>query len=231
MSPAPRRIYFILFLLVTGQVSNDPLVVSRYGQKCRSFHKSLRWYTAQQRYTVTICTLRRVSKTYFVPCLHKHLGTGKWIFNATFCMCISRSSSRADTFVVAVLHSKRKHVRSSYSLYSKRLTCSQSLVPARGIAYTNITHIVIPLSLCKFTLFSKSEDHLFLQPVHLRSTRTIITQRVRYFKQRKLHQRGLLLWKENSWTFNEDFCYTKLSSTSKCMIQWRSKRYEIAYMY
>ena len=60
---------------------------------------------------------------------------------------------------VAVLHSKRKHTR-SYSLYSKHLT--RTLFCTR----TNITHIVIPLSLCKHTLFSKSEDHLFLQLVH-----------------------------------------------------------------
>ena len=52
------------------------------------------------------------------------------------------------------------------------------LIPARGIAYTNITLIVIPLSLCKYTI------HLFVQPVHLRSTRTIVTQRTRYLRAR-----------------------------------------------
>ena len=41
----------------------------------------------------------------------------------------------------------------------------------------NLNATVIPLSLCKYTLFSKSENNLFLQPVHLRSTRTIITYR------------------------------------------------------
>ena len=60
----------------------------------------------------------------------------------------------------------------SYSLYSTHLTRSEFWVPARGIAYTNITHNVIPLSICKYTSFSKNEDDLFLQPVHLRSTRT-----------------------------------------------------------
>ena len=50
---------------------------------------------------------------------------------------------------------------SSNNLYSTHLTCSEFWVPARGLAYTNITYNVIPLSLCKYTLFSKSEDHLF----------------------------------------------------------------------
>ena len=59
---------------------------------------------------------------------------------------------RARTEPVAVLHSKRKHV-SSYSLYSKQHV--RSFGPSRGIAYTNITHIVVPLSLCKYTLFPK----------------------------------------------------------------------------
>ena len=63
----------------------------------------------------------------------------------------------------------------SYSLYPTHLTRPEFWVPARHIAYTNITENVIPLRLCKYTLFSKSEDHLFLQPLHFRSTRTIIT--------------------------------------------------------
>ena len=42
-----------------------------------------------------------------------------------------------------------KHVR-SYSLYSKHLTRTQFCTR------TNVTHIVIPLSLCKYTMFSKS---------------------------------------------------------------------------
>ena len=96
--------------------------------------------------------------------------------------CI-RIRVRTRTEPIAVLHSKRKHVRSN-SLYSKHLTRSQSLVPAKDIAYTNITHIVIPLSLCLRTLFSKSEDHLFLPPVRPRSTRTIVTQRTRYLAAR-----------------------------------------------
>jgi len=33
-------------------------------------------------------------------------------------------------------------------------------------------------------LFSKSEGHLFSQPVHLRSIRTIITYRIRYLGAR-----------------------------------------------
>ena len=61
-------------------------------------------------------------------------------------MHLSLKSAHAEA--VAVLHSKRKHVHSSYSLYLKHLTRSQSLVPARDIAYTNITRIIIPLSLC-----------------------------------------------------------------------------------
>ena len=65
------------------------------------------------------------------------------------------------------------------NLYSTLLTRSEFWVPARGIAYTNITNNVIPSNLCKYTLFSKSEDHIFLQPVHLRPTRTIVTQRIR----------------------------------------------------
>ena len=87
---------------------------------------------------------------------------------------------------VAVLHSKREHVR-SYSLYSKHLTRTQFCTR------TNITHIAIPLSLCKYTLFFKSEDRLFLQPVHLRSTTTIGTQRTRrLFSSRKSRTNGKL---------------------------------------
>ena len=54
-------------------------------------------------------------------------------FNVTFYITISSSCSGTDE---------------SYSLYPKYLTRSQSLVSARGIAYTNITRNVIPLSLC-----------------------------------------------------------------------------------
>ena len=71
------------------------------------------------------------------------LGYRKWVFNAAFCIRIRSSSPRTG--------------RRSYSSALEAKTRSQSLVPARDIAYTNITHIVIPLSLC--------EDHLFLQPV------------------------------------------------------------------
>ena len=69
-----------------------------------------------------------------------------WSFNVTFCITISTFYSRTD---------------GSNNLYSTLLTRSEFWVPARGIAYTNITHNVTPLSLCKYTLFSKSEDHLF----------------------------------------------------------------------
>ena len=69
-----------------------------------------------------------------------------WIFNVTFCISISPFCSGTD---------------GSNSLYSTHLTRSEFLAPARGIAYTNITHYVISLSLCKYTLFSKSEDHLY----------------------------------------------------------------------
>ena len=62
--------------------------------------------------------------------------------------------------------------RRSCSFALDARTRSESSVPARASAYTNITHVVIPLSLCEYTLFSKSEDRLFLQPVHLSSTRT-----------------------------------------------------------
>ena len=47
------------------------------------------------------------------------------------------------------------HGTDSSSLYSTHLTRSVFRVPARGIAYTNITHIVIPLSLCKYTSFPR----------------------------------------------------------------------------
>ena len=106
-------------------------------------------------------TIQLLLGTFVVPCLQKHLDTGKWTFNITFCIRIPRSSHCTDR-AVSVLNSKRKHVR-SYSLYSKHLTRTQFCTR------TNITHIVIPLNLCKYTLFSKSEDYLFLQPVHLRA--------------------------------------------------------------
>ena len=57
----------------------------------------------------------------------------------------------------------------SYSI----LYCSiRSSVPAQATraqfcTHTNSTHVT-PLSLCKYTLFPKSEDHLFMQSVHLR---------------------------------------------------------------
>ena len=38
-------------------------------------------------------------------------------------------------------------------------------------------------------IVSKSEDHLFVQPVHLRSTKAIITQRTRYLGTRYFNQR------------------------------------------
>ena len=91
------------------------------------------------------------SKSYYTQVLI-------WIFNVTFCTSISPFCFDTD---------------GSYSLYSTHLTRSEFWVPARGIAYTNITHNVIPLSL-GMRCFPKSEDDLFLQPVHHRSTRTII---------------------------------------------------------
>ena len=88
-----------------------------------------------------------------------------WLFDVTFCISVSPFCSGTG---------------GSYSLYSTHLTRSEFWVPARGIVYTNITHNVIPLSLCKYTLFSKREDNLFLQPVHLRSTRIIVIQHMQY---------------------------------------------------
>ena len=67
------------------------------------------------------------------------------------------------------------HGRQLQFVFDASNTLSEFWVPARGITYTNITYNVIPLSLSKYTLFFKGEDHLFLQPVHLRSKRTIIT--------------------------------------------------------
>ena len=112
--------------------------------------------------------------TSFVPSLHKHLGTGKWSFNVTFCVCIHRTSPRLKqhihTFVL---------VTSTHSQFG----------PSTGNAYT-VLHLhkhhayVIPLSLCKYTLFSKSEDHLFMQSLHLCLTRIIITQNIWYLGAR-----------------------------------------------
>ena len=101
-------------------------------------------------------------RTFFVPCLHKHSGTGKWIFNATFCIRVRRSSSRTskafiqsgNTFTVRSEHGQRVH--SSVRAQTSRICNSVK-------------------SLCEYTLFSKSEDHLFVQSMHVRSTRTIIT--------------------------------------------------------
>ena len=143
----------IVLSTVRRLVKNITSMKKRY-----NFHKQFNWLDYQIYCRIFYSFKHNIFvEDRFVPCLHKHLGTGKWIFNATFCMGIR---VRARTEPVSILHSKRKHVR-SYSLYSTHLTRSEFLVPARGIAYTNITHNVIPLSLCKYTLFSKSEDHLF----------------------------------------------------------------------
>ena len=78
---------------------------------------------------------------------------------------------------------------SSNSLYSTHSTRSG---PSRG-AYTTITHIVIPLNLCYIRCLPKVRI-IYFAIVHLRSTRTIVTQRTRYlgaryyFKQRTPHQ-------------------------------------------
>ena len=120
-----------------------------------------------------------VCKSFHVGCWRHFLFlacTNIWVPGNEFSMPrLVYAFARADR--VSVLHSKRKHVR-SYSLYSKHLTRTQFCTRSK-----NITHIVIPLSLCKYTLFSKSEDHLFCQPVHLRSTRTIVTWRILYIFQ------------------------------------------------
>ena len=107
----------------------------------------------------------------------------------------ARVRARAER--VAVLHSKRKHVH-NYSLHSKHLTRTQFCTR------TNITHIVIPLNLCNYTLFSKSEDHLALQLVHLR-TRTIVTQRTRYISSRESRTSAhVLLSKVFSFQFHSE---------------------------
>ena len=59
------------------------------------------------------------------------------IFNVTFCISILSFCSGTD---------------GSYSLYSTHLTRSEFCIPARGIAYTNITHNVI---LCKSRCFPR----------------------------------------------------------------------------
>ena len=63
-----------------------------------------------------------------------------WIFNVTFCISISSFCSRRSR-------------QSQFVLYA--FNTFGVLVPASGIAYTNITHNVIPLSLCEYTLFSQ----------------------------------------------------------------------------
>ena len=85
---------------------------------------------------------------FFVSRVHKHLGNE---FSMPRFVRVFAARVRARAQSVVVLHSKRKHVR-SYSLYSKHLTRSQNLVPARC---TNVTHIVIPLSRCKRHCFPK----------------------------------------------------------------------------
>ena len=111
-------------------------------------------------------------KTFFVPCLHKHLGTGKWIFNATFCISIRRSSPRTgrgklqfcarseNTFAVTVL-------------YSKHLTRTQ---------FCTIMRIEFRQVFVNIRCFPRRS--LIFEPVHLRSTRTIITQCIRYLGTR-----------------------------------------------
>ena len=82
-----------------------------------------------------------------VPCLHKHLGTGNEFSMPRFVYAFA-ASIRVRAEAVAVLHSKRKHVR-SYSLYSKHLIRTQFCTR------TNITHLITPLSLLFFKRFSK----------------------------------------------------------------------------
>ena len=87
----------------------------------------------------------------FLVCMNIWVPGNDFSMPRFVCAFTTRVRARAES--VAVLHSKRKHVRSN-NLYSTHLTHSAFWVPARGIAYTNITHNVIPLSLCKYTLFS-----------------------------------------------------------------------------
>ena len=63
-----------------------------------------------------------------------------WIFNVTFCISTSPLCFRTGTELQFVLD--------AFNTFGV-------LVPARDIVYTNISHNVIPLSLCKYTLFSQ----------------------------------------------------------------------------
>ena len=92
-------------------------------------------------------TMLHIVEDIFVPCLYKHLGTGNQ-FSMRFVYAFA-AWVRAPAETVAVLHSKRKHVN-SYSSYSKQLTRSE-FGPSR-IIYKYYAYI-IPLSLCKYTLF------------------------------------------------------------------------------
>ena len=61
-----------------------------------------------------------------------------WIFNVTFCISISSSCSRVGTHLQFVLDA---------------FNTFRVLGSSRDIAYTSITHITIPWSFCKYTLF------------------------------------------------------------------------------
>ena len=89
------------------------------------------------------CFLNSTVEDIFVLCLYKHWVVGNEFSMPRFVYAFAaRARARADT--VAVLHSKRKHV-CNYSLYSRHLTRTQFCTR------TNIMHIVILLSLCKYT--------------------------------------------------------------------------------
>ena len=84
--------------------------------------------------------LKDIVEDIFVPCCTKIWVPGNEFSMPRFVYAFAaRVRARAESF--AVWHTKRKHVRGN-SLYSKHLTRSEFLVPARVIAYTNITHSV-----------------------------------------------------------------------------------------
>ena len=85
----------------------------------------------------------------FVSCLHKHLGTGKWIFNYTFVYpFLALSSHRTGSGGSCSFVLKAKTRWQLQFVLETFNTSSEFWVITRGIAYTNIAHNVISFSLC-----------------------------------------------------------------------------------
>ena len=129
-------VYYFRLSSLINTAGNDVVSINKLSISWHSFcwgHLLLCLYSLFLTYTNIWVRVLGRSFNYLVAPEIYYMQVLVWIFNVTFCVSISPFCSRTGIQLQFVLEAFNRF---------------GVLIPARGIAYTNITHIVIPLSLC-----------------------------------------------------------------------------------